>query len=329
MSGHELLGTFLPSWHGSTNPLIRFTYRENSFTKSMQDWSLQKRENLRTNLLSEIPKYQDEIRRDRFDKLVPHIDELHLLHPNPISYRTIAKAAREARELGWRLLVYKATIEGLDLTNDTHWRWLALIHVAGYLGVRIQSNSNPHNQSRSPIFHLETPLAFPEGIPVGKPSAHEIAEFDPAIDSWDVEDAAYHELELGAKGLASLYLHNRLPASQERADAIARVGVYLQKNLADLPDDPWDPNNWGHDARLESLSVSKNGVNLTLTPAFDPEVLDYTVDADSLAGTTYRFETKDSLARNATSDTATSRSIVVTAYDKTTKRTYTVSVSSS
>ena len=255
---------------------------------------------------------QETARRAVFIDLLPHIDEVRFLHPHPLTYREIARAARKARRIGWNIALCLATITNLDVSVDRQWRWMCLIQAHGYL--------QESNLETSPVFDAETILEFPEGIPVGTPTAKERLEFHPDTNAWDVEDAALLELELGAGGMAELLIGE----SAARAATITRVRTYKAKNLAALPDDPWDPNHWGHDARLASLTARRAGSELALTPAFDPAITDYAI-AGPIAGASLRFEPQDQAAVTVASSTSTSRIVTVTAADGSTVKTYTVS----
>ena len=127
---------------------------------------------------------------------------------------------------------------------------------------------------------------MPAGIPKGRPTDEDRAKWQPEPTFWDVQDAAMHELELGAGGAATLLLRGLWPADNPNRMAaeatVTRVHKHLDHILKNgVPDDPRDPNEWGHDARLKSLVITDLGANrvVPLMPRFDPEVTAYTANA--------------------------------------------------
>ena len=291
-------GTYLPDWDDPQAGIA-----------SWQNMKIAHRRIQQVSLLERSRPSLEIQRRHHFDDILPEIDELRFLHPHPLTYRELARAARKARRVGWNQALLRATITGLDITNDRQWRWLAVVDNLRYFT----------NRDRSPVFGDDV-LTFPEGIPVGVPSAKERLEFHPATSAWDVEDAAFHELELGAGGMAELLIGE----STQRAATITRVRAYKAQNLRTLPDDPFDPHHWGHDARLRSLVARRSGAPLELSPAFDPEITAYTV-IGPIAGVQLLFEVKDASATTLPASTAEARTVAVTAADGTTVKTYTVS----
>ena len=118
--------------------------------------------------------------------------------------------------------------------------------------------------------------------------------------------------------------------------AVSRVDTYLNYHYSrrdGYPDDPWDPNEWGHDARLKSITITDISARqeVTLTPSFDPDVLAYTVTMPIAPPTSLTFEKMDLLAPNPTyayNVDNTVLTITMTAKDGTTQRVYTVTVDS-
>ena len=113
-----------------------------------------------------------------------------------------------------------------------------------------------------------------------------------------------HELELGCGGLATFLVHDQWPSSDPKRMAAvatqARVHTYLSYHYArrdGLPEDPYDPNEWGHDARVKSIAITSNRQDVVFTPTFDPEVTEYTTDSPVAPPGTVTVSTVDAFAK--------------------------------
>ena len=238
------------------------------------------REDAIHRFLSESERRREEL----FEAHHPYSHHARLLHPDPLESRDVARAALAIRRLGWRGVEWVTSLKALDLDNFVHVRWLYSVRSI--------------NWAQSDLaWDITVPHQVPEGIPHGVPDDELIQNWNPHTTVWDLQDAAMHELEIGMGGAASVLLHDRLTVAQDllvgsvkvpglttRNAARTRVTDYLKYYLAfktDLnwPDDPYDPNNWGHDSKLKSLVIRDGSTNedIELTPTFDPDVLAYTI----------------------------------------------------
>ena len=261
----------------------------------------------------------------------PHFHEMHLLHPNPVESAELARAAFRARRIGWRGAQWLATVEALELTKagdpNTFGRlWLRAVHYWRPLQYK-------------QYWDIDTPHRVPSYVPIGTPSQEAHEQWQPETSLWDIEDAAAHELELGAGGWATYQLRDLWPstdATRKAVDAVrARVHRYLKhwKAATALPDNPYDPNHWGHDARLQELRIREfnEGREIRLRPRFHPDVLFYGTSQVLLDhednGTTF-FDPLMTLAANVskrltnTHQERDTLEVTVTAADGTTTRVY-------
>ena len=265
-----------------------------------------------------------------------------ITHPN-IEFRR-REAERYARNLrlSGRGLQILRTVELLDMSNATHKRWFLHLYDlfrrsnrqselenGEYLRIG-NSSFTTHKDSKIPhsIFDPHTPWRTPPGIPVGTLTDYQKKFFliEPSVE--EVELVACFELEEGMGGIATMFLHDQLPdTDQSRLKTRARVETYLMKNRQSIPGDPWDPNHWGHDARLSDIVIKEHGTKVALTPAFDPEVLSYTINSP-ISGSTITVVKSDTFASSsiAYATDSTSFTITVTAKDGVTVRKYKVSV---
>ena len=250
-------------------------------------------------------------------------------HPHPLIRRSYLRRMQQYRERGWRAAQIKASIRALDLAgNEVHRRWLAGLYFASGLGHShniYSPNVSSPTGAWNALFNQE-PWAVPTGIPLGEVSVED--EMQWGHHAWEVELAALLELEEDAGGIASLLLHDIIPdETGARAAVRQRVATYLAQNRAKLPEDPWDPNVWGHDARLKSLTVKDSSrTAIEITPSFDPDIEEYTVDR-TISGLTVRGVQNDGRAAigyGFDSETS-SRTVTVRAMDGTTVRVYRVS----
>ena len=278
----------------------------------------------------------------QFSDAFPNYHDLHLLHPNPIEARDLARISLRVRKLGWRAAEWKATFEGLDNTEYAHYSW-----IRGHL------NGRPKFLETTRAWDVSVPFRTPDGIPITRPSLDQHEQWQPETNLCDVEDAALHELELGMGGPASMRLHDLLtvtgsvtvgtvnaPGKTDREVARSRVANYLTyyralQRSSDLPDDIYSPLHWGHDARLKTLTLTEpfeaGGGPISLTPEFDPETFTYTADRP-LVGAGMSGTFFDPLL-NVISDVRivlnsgnTQMTITVTAKDGVTSRAYVIAV---
>ena len=278
----------------------------------------------------------------QFSDAFPNFHEMHLLHPNPVEARDLALISLRVRKIGWRAAEWKATFEGLDNTDHTHFAWI-LGHLIG----------RPKFLETTRAWDLSVPFRTPDGIPITRPSLEQHEQWQPETNLWDVEDAAMHELELGMGGPASMYLHDLLtatgsltvgtvnaPGKTDREVNRARVVQYLNHYRTiplsrDLPEDIYSPLYWGHDARLKSLvltePVAVGSTVIALTPDFDPETLSYTTGQPlvgmGMSGTFFDpfLNLRDDTSTKFNEDN-TQVTITVTAKDGVTSRAYVISV---
>ena len=160
-----------------------------------------------------------------------------------------------------------------------------------------------------------------------------------------------HELRIGMGGQATALLHDdlttaqtlivsgeRVPGHTDREAAKKVVIDYLSfyrayRSASDWPENPYDPNNWGHDTRIKDLGITNTVTNapLAVSPDFDPEVTAYTT-TDSLGGLRYNTMFFDPLLTAAKhlntklndSLNPTSVRLRVTSYDGQDQRDYTI-----
>ena len=278
----------------------------------------------------------------QFENAFPNFHELHLLHPNPVEARDLARISLRVRKIGWRAAEWKATLEGLDNTESVHYSWMLALY-----------NGRPNFLETTRAWDVSVPFRTPDGIPITRPSLEQHEQWQPETNLWDVEDAAMHELEIGMGGPASMYLHDLLtatgsltvgtvnaPGKTDREVNRARVVQYLNHYRTiplsrDLPEDIYSPLYWGHDARLKSLvltePVAVGSTVIALTPDFDPETLSYTTGQPLVGmGMTGTFFDPFLNLRHDTStkfnEDNTQVTITVTAKDGVTSRAYVISV---
>ena len=176
----------------------------------------------------------------------------------------------EVRKAGLRGATIAATILALDLDNPVHFRWLqGLDRVAIW----------PYQNYDPTIWDFSVPWSTPEGIPLGSITEEERIEWAPSV--YEVEHAAMIEMELIHGGMASMMLQVDNPEvdvdKQLELAANRKLLIgYLNRNRESVPDDPYDPNLWGHDVRLRSLELLSGGRSVSLSPAFQSEVYEYT-----------------------------------------------------
>ena len=222
-----------------------------------------------------------------------------LTHPNPEVRKRIALEFRVRRHIAYRMAQIHVTVQALDLDNEQHSRWLA--HLVDfmyfhpvyslpvdraddglYLPLVGLLRSHPATNEGYPINSMFDPrIAFtvPTGIPEVDVPESAVEYYDLAATKWDVQQAAMYELETGMGGIANIILHDQLSSGVDKNNRLktrSRVETYLDINLVRIPDDPWDPNYWGHDARLSSLAL-QNHVNqpIVFTPTFSSDVYAY------------------------------------------------------
>lgn len=259
--------------------------------------------------------------RDSAIKALDPSGDVHDRHAHPDPARRIAQARadRAVRQLGWREALYRAALNACDPANNAgQWTWMSWF---GWC-----SEGTPE------YWDLSKPFTLPTAIPRGTPTAEDRAEWMPETTLHEVEHAASLELELHMGGPASMLLHGQLTdPGQKRLRARATVETYLMRNRQQIPADPYDPNEWGHDARLRALSLQDISANrpVTFRPAFDPEVLEYTTGQPIAPPLGITATTMDTLAPAPAHRFLNSNAVlevIVTAKDGVTKRTYKVSV---
>ena len=282
------------------------------------------KEDVRSLIHRHITYYVSKKQTNIFQNIHNEYDMVELLHPHPELRLELARDAHLARRIGWRGAEIAASVNALDLNNTQHWLWAFGLERINLGDFRFRQRTNEER-----YWNLSQPWRVPTGIPKGTPTDEDRQRWQPGTTAWEVEEAALHELEEHMGGIATMYLHDYLPNKDERIKARSTVETYLMINKQTLPEDPWDPNNWGHDARLSSLTIRdlQTLEAIELTPDFDPEVLEYTTN-HPITGISLAHTPKDSLANSdfETSPDRTSISITVTAKDGKTTRIYKVSV---
>lgn len=289
-------------------------------------------EEIRDKLIEKTRRVAQTRRQEAFLAALPvgHFDDTKLLHTDPKHRAILAKAALYVRKVSWREAELISTFklfnkEGMEPSVDGAYRrfyWMSGMYLDDVHGIQSPfwwDTTNEHGLGEN----------LAPWISIGTPTEEDRLAWQPEPTIWDVEDAAFHELELHMGGMASMYLHGLLDDPEEtRKDAGQRVALYLADNRRKIPKDPWDPNNWGHDARLKSL-VMKNAQSevIPLSPEFDPDVLEYTVSGDT-ANSTTKPTPVDTRATVVPAHTASASTYTVTAKDGVTKRVYKVTRSS-
>ena len=246
------------------------------------------REVHRSKLLDRFGKESERRREALFDKFHPYAHHSRLLHPSPLEARELAQAAFRVRKIGWRGAQWLATMRALDMTNELHWRYVFSIY-------RFQGDVDDR------MWNISIPHRVPTGIPIGSPSAEDRQHWHPEASHYDMDEAALREMEIECGGASAIILHSQIDSGRAaRTATFTRLAEYLAyyrgQDQEDLPDDPYDPLNWGHDSRAKSIRLHRpdNGPEILYTPDFDPEVSQYHVD-QPLAGCTFQFEFFDPL----------------------------------
>ena len=241
-----------------------------------------------------------------FNRQLPYSHHARLVHPNPHEALDVARAAFMIRRIGWWGAKWQAIVRGLDLSTTLHERYLMSLYVYDW-------------QNDACAWAMDEPFTVPDGIPLTEPSADERRDWHPDTTLYDIEDAALLEVEIGVGGPASALLHSRMTNGVAPRNAVMdRVAAYMDfyralKKPTDLPSDPYDALNWGHDSRAKNIRLTQpGGAEINYTPAFDPEVLEYDVDRD-LEGCTFEVELFDPLLDSqSTAELLKAQSIVDT-----------------
>ena len=259
-----------------------------------------------------------------------------LTHPNPEVRRRIALELRVRRQIAYRMAQIHGTVKALDFDNVLHARWFAHLvdfmffhptyslytrHVEDgiYISLGAFMNTHPATNEGYPmnsIFDPRIPFTTPTGIPEVEVPAEAIEYYGLAPTKWDVQQAAMYELEIGMGGIANIILHDQLSSSTDKNNRLktrSRVETYLDINLVRIPEDPWDPNYWGHDARLSSLALQDH-VNqpIVLTPAFDMDVYAYTTSTPIAPPTSINAVASDPFASITTAFSNSNSVLTVT-----------------
>ena len=274
-------------------------------------------ERLQAAALGEIDRADRGLRARLAGELHPEGEDRHD-HPDPAVRRDHLRRVRRVRDAGLRAAQLRAAFRGLDAGNDHHLRWL-------------RAFADDPQYWRAPeegqtAWRLDLPWQTPDGIPEGAMTDRERAEWAPSL--WEVEQAAMLELEEVHGGRASMFLRAEFPDAVQAEWAKGRTRVYtcLARNRKKVPADPLDPNNWGHDARLASLTVeSSTGEPIALTPAFDPDIENYKV-SEPLEGARVRHVLADELATATFRIVGPFHVVYVLAYDGVSERNYNISV---
>ena len=299
----------------------KHTHTEPEVTSEVIQWRNEYRQ---TGILPKMREYITDRLEYIFDEIHPHFHEMHLIHPNPQEARDIAAISLKIRKMGWRAAQWLAVVEGLDMSINSHFYYM--LYADDFMRFDL-------------AWDLTHEFRVPEGIPLTTPSNEQHEQWQPETNLWDVEDAARHELELSAGGLASLVLKNHLPEDNKERLAIEaaehRVATCLQlyrSGKVTLPEDIYDPIYWGRDSRIKFLDLRvgrRVGEIIDLTPDWDPDVLSYTTTQPVQNAYVDRLTFFDPFL-NAGINVAIDRSeakklsLTVTAKDGVTKKTYTI-----
>ena len=301
-----------------------------NWLRSTKRHNLYDPEKWRKDMIERFAEESGRRRDELFHRYHPHAHHSRMLHANAFEVWHLARAHWVIRKIGWRGAQWQATMRALDWeNNETHLKFL--------MGLALVADT--HSDDRMWRFEAHS---VPEGVPLGTPTASDIQDWHPETTLWDLGDAAKHELFMYAGGEIFQFLYVNLAADDPRRRAVeaarTRVELYLNyyyNNRNNWPDDPYDPNNWGHDTRLKNFEMRElrfNGKIIVLEPSFDPDVLEYTVNQPLLNAVITITEFYDPLltfANNITTTTnrdSTVSTVTVRANDGTTTRTYTFRV---
>ena len=278
-------------------------------------------------IIAEVSKKE----RDRLNRDAHPEGEDRGQHSHPAIRRHHFRLVNRIRRYGLRNAEILTTLNGLDPSNDIHFRWY-YHHRTNFFSV--PSNDRYYDPQAS-AWNLEIPWSTPEGIPQGEISDVERVEW--SVTNWAVEKAAMLELEEVYGGSATMHFrgHANMASRDEWTAGENRVLQYLLANYRDTPEDPYDPNLWGHDARLESLALSfGGGAPPEIKPAFDPDIYEYTVESDGTRTIFYNAQpldehlSRDNISLMVFGDGGTRTTdrleITVTAADGETKKVYTI-----
>lgn len=258
-----------------------------------------KRVGHQVSAIATVDNRKQQLRESVARQLHPEGEDRHA-HPNPKVRRHHMEIVRSLRDVAWRAEQIRAALLALDPLNDTHYRWLFFVDLSlnwADTGLHPPLFRRSAHYPDHSLWDLDHPWTLPSGIPLGEPRDEEREEW--ALSLYDFEQAAMLELEIGMGGPASVELVNDLNNTLYNAAARrnepftraqrfrfqatrVRVAQYLdhwhrRDHVGhDLPADPYNPYHWGHDNRLEKLSVQDDDRQpIEITPDFDPDTLEY------------------------------------------------------
>ena len=279
----------------------------------------------RTKLLDSFEAEGEKRRKQLAESIQSRKKYTSNVNTNPELRREAAKIDRKIRKIGWHEELWKAMIKGLDLSVAPEWRYLLSMSFWGWA-------------ENDLAWKFDEPFKVPPAITPESPTKEIKDKWAPETTLWDIEDAAAYELEIGAGGRGTLNLYDMWSDTDARHLQVDKVRslvhTYLSYHLARvdaLPDDPYDPNEWGHDARIKNLVLHNfSRLPIVFTPSFDPDVLSYTVNEPLIGFSVQTMEFFDPLLtsnRNVVAEiTTTSITYTVLARDGSTQRVYKIVV---
>ena len=230
---------------------------------------LNTRNGKRGSMLSTMRTNVQALIRDNHDADLHRHDRLSS-HTNPVFRAQRRAIHRRTQEIGHRFLTLKAKIEALDLSASADWtKFQALPEWPGYAPFDL---TKPLSEAYTGWSQLPT-------TPAG-PTAQDLVEWAFETTSHDIHDAFEAEVhaligsDIHFLGTTIITLTQanitKLQALRRRRDAMLALTTF--------PVDPYDPNLWGHDTRLRSLTLTpKQGSGVTITPAFSAGTRAYTM----------------------------------------------------
>ena len=286
----------------ATDPVVRLAYRDQCY------------ESIQLTLRSAIDRYADTI----FD---------------PMINRHFHRQSGKIKMVSLRAAQLIATLDEIDLANDVQYRWLR------FFGDEFHQPRLDLLPDDAHAWNLSEVWSTPTGITLGTITDTEQMTLSPLRS--DIEMAAMFELDEVYGGEATRFFRSGYVQRQQDIwrTGGTRVKKYFDYNKGQFsnrtPDfDIFDPIYWGHDARLKTLLLTESGIPpnrvLELTPEFDPDIFEYTVNESIAPPKQLTYESLDPLhdavssTSSAYSQSNTVLTIRVTAADGTTTQDYVI-----
>ena len=204
------------------------------------------------------------------DLLRGRFADQHLLrstHPDAAQRAAARTVRRAVNETVHRFLTLEARIKGFDLTKSADWTALNALTDQGYAPFDLKRTlaSAFTGYATLPVVTLSTAL---EEEWAYQTTAHEIHE------AFEAEVRALIGSDIHFLGTTIITV------PQNQVDGLTELRWRRDTMLAltTPPDDPYDPDHWGHDATLSSLALTPTqGAGITLSPAFASGTRKYTM----------------------------------------------------